>query len=101
MALKNSRSTKSKSSTKNNKKGSNLFMCFRPVELDHNGSGRVDPVVAYITLKKKDSIVVPAADEGVEMKEDGGDCTGKKGGGRRSFSNPLKAVNLFEVSMVG
>ncbi|PON86674.1 hypothetical protein TorRG33x02_175060 [Trema orientale] len=87
MALKDSSMNKTKSSSsskKNNKKG-NMFMCFWPVEHDPGDSGRVDPVLTYITVGKKER------DEELDRPI-------KKGGSRR-FSSALKAVNLLEESM--
>ncbi|KAM6553633.1 hypothetical protein CsatB_014395 [Cannabis sativa] len=85
--------SKTKSSSK---KGSNLLMCFRPGEVDSDRSGRVEPVVAYIAMRKKGSshVVLPAADE----KEAGENGRGMKKVGSRRFSSAWKAVNLFEVS---
>lgn len=78
------RTMSSSSSKRNNKKG-NMFMCFWPVEHDPDDSGRVDPVLTYITVGK-------------EERDEELDRPRKKGGSRR-FSSAFKAVNLPEESM--
>ncbi|EXC12063.1 hypothetical protein L484_006607 [Morus notabilis] len=112
MVLKDTTTTKKEKYENKNmmRKGNNLFMCFRPVVLEPDGSGREinDPFLTYIAVQRnKESVVFPK--KALSEKDDEKSLSfeaikeedfpaGKKIGGSRRFSHVLKAV-LFEASM--
>ncbi|KAL6999431.1 hypothetical protein U1Q18_000592 [Sarracenia purpurea var. burkii] len=84
-----------------------LCLCFRPVAVDDrslkpdctNGSG--DPVFSYISVQRKEKMVLPKiltalSEKRLKVSSDGGGRTKEKS--RRSFSRMLNAV-LFETSL--